>query len=140
MPPPQPQPSTPYEAIGGSDGVDAVVAHFYDLIDADPAYEELRALHAADLSHIRHGLASFLKAWLGGPKDWFGRGLCAMSLHRRFPIDQKMAEHWANAMARAISAQSEIDKALGRAMAERLGHMARGMINRADEEKPAQRT
>lgn len=129
----QQQPATPYEALGGARTVEDIVARFYALMDGGPGYRELRALHAADLSSARNGLTLFLKAWLGGPKDWFERGQCVMSLHRKFPIPAAVAEQWADAMARAIAAQPEIDRQLALAMAERLGHMARAMINTSDE-------
>jgi len=129
----QPQPPMPYDVIGGSEAVEAIVARFYALIDGDPAYKELRALHAADLSPIQHGLALFLKAWLGGPKDWFERGQCVMSLHRRFPINAQVAEQWAGAMKRAIAAQPQVDERLGLVMSERLTHMARAMINQSED-------
>lgn len=128
------QSATPYQMIGGTDAVAAIVDRFYDLMDSDPSYADLRALHARDLGTVRHGLALFLNAWLGGPKDWFERGSCVMSLHRRFPISSSVADQWSDAMARAIAAQPGIDKQLGLAMAERLGHMARAMVNRAEDD------
>lgn len=131
----QQKPSTPYEILGGHEAVEAIVAHFYQLIDVDPAYKELRALHAADLAPIQHGLTQFLNSWLGGPKDWFERGQCVMSLHRRFPINTGVAEQWADAMKRSISAQPHIDKTLGRAMTERLSHMAQAMVNTTSEQQ-----
>ncbi|MCB2014863.1 MAG: globin [Sphingobium sp.] len=128
------QPATPYQMIGGKDAVAAIVGRFYDLMDSEPGYADLRALHARDLSTVRHGLTLFLNAWLGGPKDWFERGSCVMSLHRRFPIPPSVADQWSDAMARAIAAQPGIDKELGLAMAERLGHMARAMVNRTEDD------
>lgn len=124
---------TPFERLGGSVAVAGIVDRFYALMDSDPDYADLRALHAADLSSASHGLKLFLNAWLGGPRDWFERGLCVMSLHRRFPIPAEVAAQWADAMARAIAAQPGVDRELGQAMAERLGHMAQAMINRASD-------
>lgn len=124
---------TPYAMIGGQPAVAAIVSHFYDLLERDTAYAELRALHAADLAPVRHGLERFLVGWLGGPRDWFERGTCVMSLHRSFPITSTIADQWADAMGRAILQRQEEDPALTRdlaeAMVEKLGHMARGMVN-----------
>lgn len=122
-------PPSPYVRIGGDSVIGAIVSRFYDLVESDPAYADLRALHAADLSTVRHGLTRFLVGWLGGPRDWFERGPCIMSLHRAFPITPALADQWATAMACAIAGEEELDPALGDAMAEALGHMARGMIN-----------
>ncbi|MGC4251114.1 MAG: globin [Sphingobium sp.] len=122
-------PSTPYARIGGEPVVRAIVDRFYDLLETDPNFAELRVLHAADLGPVRNGLTRFLVGWLGGPRDWFERGECIMSIHRLFPITPPVAEQWALAMACAIALQDGMDNAMGDAMAEALGHMARGMIN-----------
>lgn len=121
-------PPSPYIRIGGEPVVMAIVQRFYDMLD-DPRYAELRALHAADLGPVRHGLTRFLCGWLGGPRDWFGRGQCIMSLHRAFPITPALADQWAMAMTCAIAGQDDLDPAIGDAMAQALGHVARGMIN-----------
>ncbi|MGD9809827.1 MAG: globin [Sphingobium sp.] len=133
---------TPYESIGGSDAVAAIVSRFYDLVERDPAYVELRALHGPDLSGVRVGLASFLAAWLGGPSDWAKRGLCVMSLHNPVAIDPASAEQWIDAMTRAISAQPDLDAGISAKMIEVLGQMARAMINRLPqpETPPLKRT
>jgi len=121
--------TTPYARIGGEPTVAAIANRFYDLIEQDPAYADLRAIHAADLNAVRHGLTRFLAGWAGGPRDWFERGQCIMSLHRAFPITPVLADQWATAMTRAIEAQPGLDPDLAGAMAEALSHMARGMIN-----------
>lgn len=121
--------ATPFDAVGGNDVVRAIVNRFYDLVETDPAYAELHAMHARDLSAVRHGLERFLVGWLGGPRDWFDRGTCVMSLHRRFPITPAIAGQWADAMNRAIEAQPDINPRIADLMAEKLGHMARAMIN-----------
>lgn len=122
-------PPSPYARIGGDPPIRALADRFYDLLQSDPAYADLRAIHATDLGPVRHGLTRFLVGWLGGPRDWFERGTCIMSLHRAFPITPTLADQWASAMACAIAGAEDIDPAIGDAMAEALGHMARGMIN-----------
>lgn len=118
-------PPSPYARIGGDPPIRALAGRFYDLLQIDPAYAELRAIHATDLGPVRHGLTRFLIGWLGGSRDWFERGPCIMSLHRAFRITPTLADQWATAMACAIAGAEDIDPA----MAEALGHMARGMIN-----------
>lgn len=127
--------ATPYELLGGSDVVSAIANRFYELMDAEPQYAELRALHAPDLGPVKQGLIEFMSAWLGGPKDWFSRGRCMVSLHGPFAITTQIASQWADAMARAISDQPNVDKALGLAMAERLGDMAMGLANTGEGAK-----
>jgi len=40
-----PRSATPYELLGGSDVVSAIANRFYELMDSEPQYAELRALH-----------------------------------------------------------------------------------------------
>src|SRR3546814_11731031 len=65
------QSQTSFDLIGGAMIVRQITDHFYDLMEADPAYAQLRDLHAEDLASMRVSLAGFLNAWLGGPGDWF---------------------------------------------------------------------
>jgi len=121
-------PATPFDLVGGKSGVRSIVDRFYDLMDVDPAYQELRALHAADLSPMRDSLTDFLMAWLGGPRDWFVQrpGACIMSAHGKMAIDKDVAGQWIAAMDRAIS-EAPVPPTLGARMSEALGGMARAM-------------
>ena len=60
-------PSTPFEWIGGEARVRQLVDRFYDLMDLEPGYTELRAAHGPDLASARDKLFWFLCGWLGGP-------------------------------------------------------------------------
>jgi hemoglobin len=119
---------TPYELVGGQAVVRRVVDRFYDLMDADPAFADLRALHAPDLHPMRDSLTGFLAAWLGGPRDWFEQrpGRCMMSAHRDVPIGEASARQWADAMTRAVR-ECVADPQLAEKMAEALSGMALGM-------------
>ena len=94
----------PFDLIGGADGIARIVDRFYDLMDADPAYELLRAMHGADLTPMRRSLTGFLTGWLGGPRYWFEEnpGKCLMSMHRGFAITPATADQWVEAMTRAL--------------------------------------
>jgi len=128
---PQPAPILPYDAIGGAPVVAAIVARFYALMDAEPDYAPLRAMHAADLAPVAQGLEDFLTAWLGGPRAaWMARNACVMSLHRGLAIAPEVAGQWVQAMARAVAGQPGIDPALAEAMVARLAQMAHAMIGR----------
>lgn len=106
-----------------------LVDRFYDLMDSDPAYAELRAMHAPDLAPMRASLASFLAAWAGGPRDWFeqNQGKCMMSVHKNFTISRGVAGQWSDAMRRAIADVAPADGQLATAMAGVLEEMALGM-------------
>lgn len=122
----------PFDLVGGALVVRQIVERFYDLMDEDPSYAELRALHAPDIDPMRNSLSGFLIAWLGGPQDWFVEhpGVCMMSAHGRIPVTERTAAQWSEAMNRAI-AESPVDPALGAKMTEALSSMAQGMIRRA---------
>ena len=44
---------TPYEQLGGADAVRALVDRFYDLMELEPRYADLRRTHGPDLAHAR---------------------------------------------------------------------------------------
>lgn len=124
-------PQTPFEQIGGAERVKAVVEAFYDLMDADPAYARLRAIHAPDLAPMRASLAGFLTGWLGGPRDWFAErpGVCMMSLHRSMPIDAELSRQWTDAMGRALD-QVGVEPEMAQALREVFTRMSANMTTR----------
>lgn len=123
------RPTTPYERLGGTEVLRQIVDRFYDLMDEDPAFAELRAMHAPDLAPMRDSLTGFLAGWSGGPRDWFGTGKCVMSLHRPLAVTRETADQWMAAMRRAIDETiAARDADLARAMGEALEQMATGMV------------
>ena len=121
--------ASPFESVGGHDAMRAITDRFYDLMEQEPAYAELRAIHADDLSDMRAQLPLFLAGWAGGPRDWFEAkpGKCMMSAHGGIPITRDTAGQWVEAMTRAIADTQVKDRTVADAMAEVLGRMARGM-------------
>jgi hemoglobin len=126
-----PRAPTPFEAIGGVPPIAAVVDRFYDLMETDPAYGELRDLHGPDLSPMRASLTGFLTAWLGGPRDWFAArpGACMMSIHAPVPVTPQTAGQWTHAMSRAL-ADNGVEPQLRALIDEAFDRMARGMAAR----------
>lgn len=120
---------SPFERIGGHAVLRAVAGRFYDLMDQEPGYAELRAMHAEDLDEMRAALPQFLAGWAGGPRDWFeaNPGKCMMSMHAPFPIGSQTAAQWAEAMRRALSETEVADREVANAMADVLERMAKGM-------------
>ncbi len=123
--------ATPFTLIGGVPTVEAFVDRFYDLMDEEPAYMALRALHGPDLGPMRESLSSFLTAWLGGPREWFDRrpGACVMSAHSRVPVTAETAAQWTEAMSRAL-ADTGVDPAIGAQINAAFARMAGGMAAR----------
>ncbi|MES2020621.1 MAG: group II truncated hemoglobin [Pseudomonadota bacterium] len=118
-----------FERIGGTEGVRTVVERFYDLMQDDPRYAPLRAMHEEDLFPMRVSLTQFLSAWLGGPRDWFEArpGTCIMSMHRAMGITPETAAQWVEAMSRAL-ADARVEKALGTQMQQAFLRMAGAMM------------
>lgn len=122
-------PNTPFHLLGGHDTFQAIADRFYDLMDSDPAYAELRAMHAEDLSRMRIELTRFLTGWAGGPRDWFedNPGRCMMSVHKPYAISHEIAGQWAEAMQRAIADVAPANAELGKQLSEILTGLAKGM-------------
>jgi hemoglobin len=120
---------TPFDLLGGSAVITSIVERFYDLMDAEPEYAELRAMHAADLGPMRQSLAGFLAGWAGGPRDWFDQnpGKCMMSAHAGLGVRQETARQWVGCMTRAIADCDLADHAVAKLMLERFAMMSRGM-------------
>jgi hemoglobin len=109
----KPQFDTPYQWIGGEEKVKALVERFYDLMDLEPAYADLRAVHGSDLSKARQHLFWFLCGWLGGPQhytDRFGHPRLRMR-HMPFPIGIKERDQWLACMDQAMG-ETGVDAAL----------------------------
>ena len=84
--------------------VKALVERFYDLMDLEPAYAELRAAHGSDLATARDKLFWFLCGWLGGPSyytDQFGHPRLKMR-HMPFSIGILERDQWLSCMDQAM--------------------------------------
>lgn len=95
---------SPFEQLGGAPAIMRLVDTFYDLVEDQAAYHELRLMHGADLTPMRRSLAGFLTGWMGGPRDWFKQnpGKCMISMHAALPITPVTAAQWVDAMRTAM--------------------------------------
>ena len=99
---------SPFEWIGGEEKVHALVARFYDLMDLEAGYKELRAAHGNTLDEARQKLFWFLCGWLGGPdyyQERFGHPRLRMR-HMPFSIGIQERDQWVACMDQAMG---EID-------------------------------
>lgn len=121
--------ASPYDRIGGLDVLRQITDRFYDLMEIEPAYQALRAMHALDLAPMRESLPLFLAGWSGGPRTWWDAnpGKCMVSMHTKFGIDKETAAQWADAMRQAIADVAPTDTAIADALADVLDRMAKGM-------------
>lgn len=95
---------TPFEWIGGEDKVRALVDRFYDLMDLEPGYADLRAAHGSTLDSAREKLFWFLCGWLGGPAHYTGRfGHPRLRMrHMPFAIGIRERDQWLACMDQAM--------------------------------------
>ena len=90
-----------------------LVDRFYDLMDLEPAYLDLRATHGPDLANARERLFMFLCGWLGGP-DYYveqhGHPRLRMR-HMPFSIGIKERDQWVACMDQAMG-ETEVPEGL----------------------------
>jgi len=104
---------TLYELLGGDPTLRQLVTRFYDLMELEPAYTDLRAAHGTDLSNARQRLFWFLCGWLGGPNyytDRFGHPMLR-ARHLPFEIGIKERDQWLACMTQAMQ-ETKVPQAL----------------------------
>ena len=104
---------TPYEWIGGEEKVQLLATRFYDLMDLEPGYKELRAAHGSTLDDARQKLFWFLCGWLGGPdyyQERFGHPRLRMR-HMPFSIGIQERDQWVACMDQAMG-ETDVPEAL----------------------------
>ena len=124
---------TPYAQLGGEAAVRAIVDRFYDLMELEPAYEAVRALHPPQLDGSRDKLFWFLCGWLGGPNHYIERRGHPMlrARHLPFPIGSAERDQWMACMAQALADQQVPDVLRDRLVGS-LFQTADWMRNQAD--------
>ena len=128
--------TAPFALIGDEEGVRRLVEAFYNIMEQDPAFARLRAIHAADLGPMRARLADFLVQWMGGPRVYAERHPgrpCIVSAHSPFWIDGAMADDWMACMAKAFD-RARTPEAVRHWVEPVLSDMCQGLRNdRANE-------
>ena len=118
---PEEQDNSPtlFEIIGGEARLRELVDRFYDLMDLEPRFADLRAMHPSSLDGSRDKLFWFLCGWSGGPNHFierFGHPRLR-ARHLPFSIASKERDDWLRCMAQAMH---ELD--MPEALQERLMH------------------
>lgn len=126
----QDEASALYRAVGGDAGVRGLVDRFYDLMDLDPDFAELRALHPPALDGSRDKLYWFLSGWMGGPPLYEQRhGHPRLrARHLPYPIGVAARDQWMLCMIRAMREQ-RLDEVLVVRLAESFFKTADWMRN-----------
>jgi hemoglobin len=98
------QQPTPFEQIGGADKLRELVDRFYDLMDLEPEFAGIRAMHPTPLDSSRDKLYWFLSGWMGGPSlyiERFGHPRLR-ARHLPFAIASDERDQWLRCMAWAM--------------------------------------
>ena len=126
----KPKFDTPFEWIGGDAKVRALVDRFYDLMDLERGYTQLRAVHGSDLQVSRDELFWFLTGWMGGPQlytDRFGHPMLrARHLHAKIGIQER--DQWLSCMDQAMG-ETGVDDVLRKRLNESFFQTADWMRN-----------
>lgn len=110
---------TAYQLIGGDTKVRELVDRFYDLMDLEPEFTTIRALHPTALDGSRDKLYWFLSGWLGGPDmfvERFGHPRLR-ARHLPYAIASVERDQWLRCMALAMH-----DVGIEESLQERLLH------------------
>lgn len=110
---------TAFEQIGGDAKVRELVDRFYDLMELEPEFAGIRALHPTPLDGSRDKLYWFLSGWLGGPSlyiERFGHPRLR-ARHLPYAIASSERDQWLRCMAWAME-----DVGIDDTLRERLLH------------------
>lgn len=121
-----------YDWIGGESAVRALVERFYDLMELEPAYRELRALHPSTTAGSRDKLFAFLSGWLGGPDLYVQQHGHPRLRARHLPYSIGVLERdqWLACMAQALR-EREVDSLLATRLEASFANTADWMRNRS---------
>lgn len=95
---------TIFEMIGGATTLRELVDRFYDLMDLEPEFAGIRALHPASMDGSRDKLYWFLSGWTGGPNlfiEKFGHPRLR-ARHLPYAIGTSERDQWMRCMEMAM--------------------------------------
>lgn len=97
--------TTPYELLGGDEGVKRLAHAFYQAMDRLPNAAPIRKMHAQSLSDVSEKLYQYLSGWLGGPglyQEKFGT-VCLTRPHKPYAIGADERDQWLMCMDQALN-------------------------------------
>ena len=134
MTPDAAEPPSIFNLIGGAVPLRTMVDRFYDLMELEPTFAELRALHPSALDGSRDKLYWFLSGWSGGPNlyiEQFGHPRLR-ARHLPYPIKTAERDQWLRCMAYAMQ-DIGVDEALQLRLMQSFYETADWMRNRPDQ-------
>jgi hemoglobin len=131
--------SSPYERIGGADGVRRLVTRFYDVMTELPQAATILGMHPEQLTDTRDKFFEFLSGWLGGPQLYIERrGHPRLRMrHLPFAVDDAARDAWMACMQRAL-AETVHDDSLRAQLESAFKRMADHMRNTGLQARPTE--
>jgi hemoglobin len=124
---------TPYQLVGGEQGVHSLVDRFYFFMDTLPEARGIRLIHQKSLNGARDKLFKFLSGWLGGPDlfvEQYGHPRLRMR-HFTFQIGSSERDQWMFCMNKALN-ELPLDPEFRQNLSQALQDLATHMINKDD--------
>ncbi|BBB67130.1 globin [Undibacterium sp. YM2] len=93
-----------YQLLGGAEKLREMVDRFYDLMELEPEFAGIRALHPNPMDGSRDKLYWFLSGWMGGPDlyiEQFGHPRLR-ARHLPYAIASSERDQWLRCMAWAM--------------------------------------
>jgi hemoglobin len=128
-----PEQQTAFDLIGGDAKLRELVDRFYDLMDLEPEFAGIRALHPTPLDGSRDKFYWFLSGWMGGPSlyiERFGHPRLR-ARHLPYAIASSERDQWLRCMAWAMQ-DVGVDEALQERLMRSFYETADWMRNKAD--------
>lgn len=106
---------TPYELLGGAEGVKRLSIEFYAVMSCRKEAASIRKMHGKDLSLISEKLFMFLSGWLGGPALYLEKygTICLSSPHAKYQIGEEERDQWLACMDQALLNINASDELIG---------------------------
>lgn len=126
---------TPFEKLGGLDGVKAISKKFYEIMGRLPEAKTVLDMHPTQLETSEEKLYLFLSGWLGGPRlyeEQFGHPRLR-ARHLPFSIGKEERNQWILCMVHAFD-ELQIPEPIRSEVLHQLLNLANHMRNRAGEE------
>jgi len=123
---------TPYEKIGGEEGVQRLCHRLYGVMRDLPSVKPLLDIHR-DLEDSEQKLFEFLSGWLGGPQLFMERhGHPRLKMrHMQVAVDTSMRDQWMLCMRHALD-ETVTDPAFREELYQSLWGVADHMRNRPE--------